>query len=217
MARVAGGPSLVVDNPAPRARVLEPEPAPEPAPPALAVVEAAAPAIATLEDLLAEAERRRAIRFKLMVRNNLAPVSFVPPAGETAGRIEFVPTGRAPKDMARQIAERLREWTGAVWEVVARAQGGGDTLEERAEAERAEAFSSAEEDPVVQAVLATFPDAKIVDVTIRGGEEPVEETAAAAAEGLDGADAREGPDGTIGAAFDGDDPGATGLDDYFRD
>ena len=194
MARVAGAPALVMENAAPQA--AETRPAPQ-----LRVVEEAeaeaAPTIATLDDLLAEAERRRDIRFKLMLRNNLSPVVF------EEGRIEFVPVGSAPSDMARQIGTKLREWTGTPWQVVAREDGGADTLEQVAEAEKAARFSSAEEDPVVQAVLRTFPDARIVDVTIRGGEEPVEETAAAAAAHEDGPPMEDG------------DPGSSGLDDYF--
>lgn len=84
------------------------------------------------------------------------------------GRIEFEPTPDARPDLAARLAGRLQAWTGTRWAVSVVGQGGGATLDEARRAARSEREAEAMEDPMVQAVLATFPKARIhrfVDAT----------------------------------------------------
>ena len=80
------------------------------------------------------------------------------------GRIEFEPAPEARPDLAARLGQRLQGWTGARWGVSVVAQGGAPTLAEARNAGRLEAEAEAKENPLVQAVLAAFPGAKITDI-----------------------------------------------------
>ena len=80
------------------------------------------------------------------------------------GRIEFQPTPDAAKDLAARLGQRLQGWTGARWAVTVVNEGGGATLAEERDRDRMEAEAEAMQNPVVQAVLAAFPGAKISDI-----------------------------------------------------
>ncbi len=127
--------------------------------------------------------RMRDMKLLLEVEAHLRLVRYAP------GRIEFQPTPEAPRDLAQRLGERLRGWTGgARWGVSVVSEGGGATIAEtRAEAE-AEARARAMESPLVQAVFAAFPGARIADIR----RAPVVETADA-----DDISPHESPDGTL--------------------
>ena len=229
MRRTANGPTLVVDHepsaigsttaktaerPVP---TLVPVPdTPPQAPPAVAAPqEKPAPefeTINTFNDLLAVAEKKRDIRFKLLLRNNFSEISFA------NRRIEYHPVGNAPMDMAQILDDRLRQWTGEQWEIIASEDQGNATLKEVEIETRERHFAQAENNPVVAAVLKTFPKSKILDVGFPGLEEgdglDLESAQDAALDNPDdfeaGDDDNNSPDG------DRDDPGAGGLDDYFK-
>ena len=80
------------------------------------------------------------------------------------GRIEFEPAPEARPDLSARLGQRLQGWTGARWGVSVVAQGGAPTLAEARDAGRLEAEAEAKENPLVQAVLAAFPGAKITDI-----------------------------------------------------
>jgi DNA polymerase-3 subunit gamma/tau len=80
------------------------------------------------------------------------------------GRIEFEPTEDAPRDLASRLSARLQGWTGARWAVTVVGEGGGKTIAEANDAAKQKATQQAERDnPLVQAVMAAFPGAKITD------------------------------------------------------
>ena len=76
---------------------------------------------------------------------------------------------RASKNLTRQIAEKLKAWTGADWIVETRTgTSGAETLgEQQKTAERAE-LEAARADPAVQAVLNAFPGARISGIRPKG-------------------------------------------------
>ncbi|UPG72952.1 DNA polymerase III subunit gamma/tau [Roseomonas gilardii subsp. gilardii] len=80
------------------------------------------------------------------------------------GRLELNPTPQAPRDLAAQLTALLNEVTGQRWTVVLSNAGGEPTLAEQGKAVAAQARELAESHPLVQAVLAAFPGAKIEDV-----------------------------------------------------
>ncbi len=193
--QVANGPTLVIDNPE---QVSDADVAQPPQ-----VLQPVHDKVETFADLLALAEKKRDIRFKLMLRNNFSEISFQP------GRIEFNPVGTAPADITQQLQTKLREWTGEAWEIIKSEDPGQATVKEREETERAELVLDAEADPVVAAVLKTFPKSRILDVRLpSAGADGLDEATALVA-GLDDPDSEDG-------AGDDTDPGATGLDDYFN-
>ncbi|MEZ5798535.1 MAG: DNA polymerase III subunit gamma/tau [Paracoccaceae bacterium] len=95
------------------------------------------------------------------------------------GRIEFEPGPKAAPDLAARLGQRLQGWTGARWGVSVVGQGGAPTIAEAREAEAREAQAEALQTPLVQAVLAAFPGARISEIRT-----PEAMEAAAAAEAL---------------------------------
>jgi DNA polymerase-3 subunit gamma/tau len=84
------------------------------------------------------------------------------------GRIEFEPAPAARPDLAARLGQRLQGWTGARWAISVVSSGGAPTIAETREAGLAELRADAAGNPVVQAILAAFPGARVTDV--RGPE-----------------------------------------------
>ena len=80
------------------------------------------------------------------------------------GRIEFVPTEKAPRDLAQRLGHRLQGWTGNRWAVTVVNNGGGETIAEVRDAKDLALKADAEAHPLMQAVLAKFPQAKITAI-----------------------------------------------------
>ena len=80
------------------------------------------------------------------------------------GRIEFVPTDRAPRDMAQRLGAKLQLLTGNRWAVIIVNEGGAKTIAEIRDAADFALQAEAENHPLVQAVLAQFPKAKIKSI-----------------------------------------------------
>lgn len=103
--------------------------------------------------------RMRDMPLLIMVENYLRLVKYSP------GRIEFEPTSGAPGNMAAQLAERLRNWTGGQrWTVSIVNEGGSATIAEIRKKADTDAMARASTHPVVQAALVTFPGAKLISV-----------------------------------------------------
>ena len=80
------------------------------------------------------------------------------------GRIEFVPTDRAPRDMAQRLGAKLQQLTGNRWAVIVVNEGGAETIAEVRDAADNALQAKAANHPLVQAVLAKFPKAKIKSI-----------------------------------------------------
>ena len=80
------------------------------------------------------------------------------------GRIEFVPTDRAPHDMAQRLGAKLQQLTGNRWAVTVVNEGGAETIAEMRDAADNALQAKAANHPLVQAVLAQFPKAKIKSI-----------------------------------------------------
>ena len=108
----------------------------------------------TFDSVVALIRARRDMVLLAEVETNLRLVRYSP------GRIEFEPTEQAPADLAARLAGRLQSWTGARWGVSI-APGGGQTIAEVQDAEQAQRVAQAREIPLVQAIFAAFPKARI--------------------------------------------------------
>jgi len=123
---------------------------------ALAGAPAALAMYATFDSVVALIRERRDIRLLTEVETCLRLIRYSP------GRIEFEPTASAAPDFAARLAGRLQGWTGARW-AISLGHGGAPTLAEQQGAEAAALTQQALADPLVQAVLAAFPQARIKD------------------------------------------------------
>ncbi len=132
-----------------------------------------APGLAIYHDfdaVVALIRERRDMSLLVDVETHLRLVRYAP------GRIEFEPGPEAPADLAARLAGRLQGWTGARWGVSV-ASGGAPSIAEARAAEATSRAAQALDNPLVQAVLAAFPKARIAGFR---EPEPVEETEAAA-------------------------------------
>ncbi|MBW7851474.1 MAG: DNA polymerase III subunit gamma/tau [Rhodospirillales bacterium] len=87
-------------------------------------------------------------------------------------RLEFRPTPRAPADLANRVGRLMGEWTGRRWVVSISNEAGAPTLREQETAEEERRRNDAAGHPLVQAVLAAFPDATIEAVRDVARDEP---------------------------------------------
>ncbi len=121
-------------------------------------------------DLIRE---KRDMTLLLEVETNLRLVRYSP------GRIEFEPTANAASDLASRLGQRLQVWTGTRWGVSVVGGGGAPTIAETRDQGRIQAEAAVMEHPLVQAVMAAFPGAKITEIRT-----PAAMAASAAADAL---------------------------------
>lgn len=91
------------------------------------------------------------------------------------GRIEFEPAPGAPADLAQRLGQRLQTFTGVRWAVSVVSSGGAPTIAETRDAAQDAMKAQAMAHPLVQAVFAAFPGARIG--AIRPTEDIVQEAA----------------------------------------
>jgi len=112
----------------------------------------------TFEHVLELIRHNRDVKLLVEVETTLQLAAY------RAGRIEFVPTDAAPRDLAQRLGARLQLWTGNRWAVTIVNSGGAPTIASLRDAKDNALRSEAEAHPLMQAVLAQFPQAKIVAI-----------------------------------------------------
>ncbi len=158
-----GGPSALraVPDVAPR---FEPAPAPAiaaPAPQAFANPRSYA-------DLVALAAEKRDILVKHALESSLRPVSI----GD--GRLEVALVENADPAIIQNLMAKLKLWTGRQWVIsLANDAAHVPTLREQRDEHIEAARDEAHQDPLVQAILDTFPGAT-VRVTVKHEQIPIE-------------------------------------------
>ena len=78
--------------------------------------------------------------------------------------IEFRPHPRAPRTLAGDLQQKLKDWTGERWAVSIANSGGAPTLAEAKQIAKTARFEAVAQEPMVRAVLDRFPGAEIVAV-----------------------------------------------------
>jgi DNA polymerase-3 subunit gamma/tau len=117
-----------------------------------------APVMKSLEDIALLATRHQAPVLKVHIENDIHLVRLEP------GRLEFRPSPRAPRTLAGDLQQKLRDWTGTRWSVSVTSEGGAPTLAEQKKNAKAARIESVMQAPMVRAVLDRFPGAEIVAV-----------------------------------------------------
>jgi DNA polymerase-3 subunit gamma/tau len=88
------------------------------------------------------------------------------------GRLEIALLPSATRTLVNDLSRKFSQWTGRRWMVVVSAEAGGPTVHAQSEARRVELKTGVRADPLVQAVLARFPGAEIVEVREAGAAAP---------------------------------------------
>jgi DNA polymerase-3 subunit gamma/tau len=117
-----------------------------------------APTLRGLEDIAAMAQKNGAPVLKVHIENDMHLVRL------EAGRLEFRPSPRAPRSLAGDLQQKLRDWTGVRWTVSISNEPGLPTLAEQKRTAKAARIESVMQAPMVRAVLDRFPGAEIVAV-----------------------------------------------------
>jgi DNA polymerase-3 subunit gamma/tau len=133
-------------------------------------VDAALARFPTFEHVVDLIRANRDVKLLVEVETTLRLAAYQP------GRIEFVPTDKAPRDLAQRLGHRLQGWTGNRWAVSVVNDGGAETIAEVRDARDTALKADAQAHPLMQAVLARFPQARITairtpeDIAAQAGE-----------------------------------------------
>jgi DNA polymerase III subunit gamma/tau len=114
--------------------------------------------LVSFEDLVALAAERRDLTIKSALERDVRLVRF------EDGRLEVSLEANAPKSLTGELSKKLSDWTGRRWMVIVSAEPGVPSLYAQAQMRKADLKDGVRADPLVQAVLARFPGAEIVDV-----------------------------------------------------
>jgi len=117
-----------------------------------------APALRTLEDVVALAVQNGAPVLKVHLENDVHLVRLEP------GIFEFRPSARAPSTLAGDLKQKLKDWTGMPWSVSIVREDGAPTIAEQKRSAKAARLEIVMQQPLVRAVLDRFPGAEIVAV-----------------------------------------------------
>jgi DNA polymerase III subunit gamma/tau len=193
--RDARGPSRATAAPALAVAVVPAMAAPQPLPDAPPGAELAAMP-QSFAEIVALFDARREAVIAAHLKANVRLVSFEP------GRIEIRPTDAAPGNLTNQLGAFLGEWTGSRWIVAVSQAEGTPTLAEEEARRESVLRNEVAANPLVRAVLETFPGATIA---------AVRERFVAAEAGTEAPDGEPADD--VGDADDVDEDGAgTGED-----
>jgi DNA polymerase-3 subunit gamma/tau len=154
---------------------------------------AAMPAPKSFTDVVALLELRREGRLVHHLMHHVHEVRCEP------GLIEFRTEPQAPPDLAPRLAELLGRWTGRRWIATVSRADGKPTLAAQKAANADTLRAAAESNPTVQAIMKTFPGAKLEAVRRKGEE-------ASLVAGLGGIPGDEAPPADEYPADDGDVP-----------
>jgi len=146
--------------------------------------EAPAPELNSFEDVIALAKAKRDRKLQHALVEQVRLVRFRP------GNMEFNVLPAAPKDLATELARKLKAWTGRVWIVVLSTEEGAPPLGLQRRERDASEIEAVREHPAVKEVLEHFPDARILSVR------PTESKAAKPDESSDEVAERFTEDGT---------------------
>ncbi len=113
---------------------------------------------ARFEDVVNLIRAHRDIKLLTEVEGYLRLVSYRP------GQIEVHPTDNAAPDLTQRLGARLQAWTGNRWAVIVSNDAGEPTIAEVRDAAASALQQRATAHPLVQAVLAQFPKARITDI-----------------------------------------------------
>jgi DNA polymerase-3 subunit gamma/tau len=159
---------LINAAPSPMRRVAGSDVKPDARPQMPETAAAARPALPKLDsfaDLVALAADKRDVRLKIALEDTVEPVRFKP------GHVELHLLADAPKDLANELAKKLKSWTGDRWMVSVTDERGGKPLGQIRREHEAKMLEEARRHPSVMTVMRHFPGAEIVGVRDLGKDD----------------------------------------------
>ncbi|RTL77292.1 MAG: DNA polymerase III subunit gamma/tau [Bradyrhizobiaceae bacterium] len=128
----------------------------------------AAPALrlSSYPEIVALASEKRDIALKAALEADLRLVRM------EDGRLEIALERSAARSVVNDLQRKLEQWTGRRWAVVVSNEEGQPTLRVQAQERKDKLTENVQADPRVQAVMAAFPGAQVVDVRRLAPEPP---------------------------------------------
>ncbi len=114
-----------------------------------------APRLSSFRDVAALVAEQREATLHAHILHSVHVVRFAPPV------IELRPNQDAPRDLCARLAALLSEATGTRWTIAVSTQPGEPTLAEQGNAAHSARRAAAAEHPLVIAIMAAFPGARI--------------------------------------------------------
>ena len=114
--------------------------------------------IKTFEDLIDVATKEKEVELKYDLERNVKLVSF------TSGKINISFNEKLNKNFIKILTERLLKWTGERWIISLSKEQGEETVYEQNITSKKDKLTKEMNSQVVKDFLATFPDAKLIDV-----------------------------------------------------
>jgi len=93
-----------------------------------------------------------------LLKDYVRPVNYKP------GSIEINITRQTPPDFLLRVKQCLKHWTGTDWMITVSKEQGEETVRTREVAREKQRRDEAMEEPIVKALLAQFPEAKLLAV-----------------------------------------------------
>jgi len=114
--------------------------------------------LATFPELVALAASKRDLQIKTALEADMRLVRM------EDGKLEVALERTAARSLVNELSRKLEQWTGKRWAVIVSNEQGQPTLRAQAQAKKDQLTVGVHADPRVQAVLAKFPGAQVVDV-----------------------------------------------------
>ena len=135
-----------------------------------AQIQPALASVGSYKELIALAQAKRDVLVKLALEGSMRPVSF------EQGRIEVALLDGTDPGIIATLSARLQAWTGERWLIMVSSKPPeGLTVRQQTEQRKQADHAAAHEDPLVKAILETFPGARVVNVKVRDDAAIVED------------------------------------------
>ena len=116
-------------------------------------------ALKTFEDLIKVVTRDKEVELKYDLERNVKLVSFTP------GKMNITFNEKLNKNFIKTLTEKLLKWTGERWIISLSKEQGKETIYEKNLTNKKAKLAQEMNSEVVKDFLATFPDAKLTDVS----------------------------------------------------
>ncbi|MDP2779701.1 DNA polymerase III subunit gamma/tau [Devosia sp.] len=127
-----------------------------------AQIQPALASVGSYKELIALAQAKRDVLVKLALEGSMRPISF------EQGRIEVALLDGTDPGIIATLSARLQAWTGDRWLIMVSSKPPeGLTVRQQTEQRKQADHAAAHEDPLVKAILETFPGARVVNVKVR--------------------------------------------------
>ena len=117
--------------------------------------------ISSLKELIDLCNKKKEIKLKYEIENNINLVSF------SEGLIEIAFNENLDKDFIKNISNKLYEWTNKRWIISLSKKDGAITKKQEDKLNKKKILTDALESNVYKKVLENFPDAELTNVDLK--------------------------------------------------